>query len=434
MLKQVDPELDNLINLEQKRQIEHLELIASENFTTGPVYEALGSCLTNKYSEGEVGKRYYGGNEYIDQIEQLCKDRGLSLYGLDPSEWGVNVQPYSGSIANWIAYNALLEPNDKIMGLNLPDGGHLTHGYQLSNGKCISSTSKYFKSKPYYTDDEGFIDYNRLEKDVEEFKPNLIVCGASAYPRDLDYERFREIADSVNAYLMCDMAHISGLIAAQEHNNPFEFCDIVTSTTHKTLRGPRAGVVFYKKEYEEKVNFSCFPNVQGGPHQNKIGAIATTFLQASKPEFKEYIKQVKSNAQTLAETLIKLGYKVQTNGTDNHLLLMDLKPCGINGGKIEKVLEMVNITVNKNTVKGDEKAFRPNGIRLGTPALTSRGMKENDFIQIAQFINQAINIALDIQLVHGKLLKKFIPAAQNDPRLYKLKENVKEFAVKFGMP
>jgi len=434
MLKNTDPKLYNLIEKEQIRQYEHLELIASENFTTKPVMEALGSCLTNKYSEGEVGKRYYGGNEYIDQIEQLCKDRALSLYKLSPNEWGVNVQPYSGSIANWIAYNALLEPNDKIMGLNLPDGGHLTHGYKLDNGKNISATSKYFASKPYYTDNNGFIDYDKLESDAVEFEPNLIICGASAYPRDLDYEKFRKVADSVNAYLVCDMAHISGLVATGEHNNPFDYCDIVTTTTHKTLRGPRAGMVFYKKKYENQVNFSCFPSVQGGPHENNIAAIATCLYQASTPNFKEYIKQVKINAKILAAELQKLGYKIQTGGTDNHLLLIDLKPHNINGGKIEKVLEMVNITVNKNTVKGDQKAFNPNGIRLGTAALTSRGMKEDEFIKIAHFFNDAVKIAIGIQTDTGKLLKNFLPAMEQNNDLLALKEKVKEFAILYGMP
>lgn len=434
MLRSVDPVLWDFVNKESIRQSEHLELIASENFTTKTVCEVLGSCLTNKYSEGEVGKRYYGGNEYIDKIEQLCKDRALSLYRLSPDEWGVNVQPYSGSIANWIAYNAFLEPHDKIMGLNLPDGGHLTHGYKLNNGKCISATSKYFESKPYYTDDNGFIDYDKLEADAIDFAPKLIICGASAYPRDFDYIRFREIADKVGAYLLCDMAHISGLVATQEHNNPFDYCDIVTTTTHKTLRGPRSGMIFFKKIYEDQVNFSCFPNVQGGPHENNIGAVATCLLLASKPEFKEYIKTVKSNAKTLANSLINLGYKIQTGGTDNHLLLIDLKPHGINGGKIEKVLEFVNITVNKNTVKGDQKAFNPNGIRLGTAALTSRGMKEDEFIKIANFIDKAVKIALDIQKEDGKLLKRFIPAMQTSERLLLLKEEVRSFAIKYGMP
>ena len=273
-LKLKDPKLFSIISKEFNRQKYGLELIASENFTSNQVLEVLGSVLTNKYSEGLPGKRYYGGNEYIDQVEQLCIDRALETYRLDKTKWGVNVQPYSGSIANIAAFLGIIKPHDRIMGLDLPSGGHLSHGFYTKKKK-VSSTSVIFESIPYFIDESGYIDYNDLERMANIVKPKLIICGASAYPRDIDYERFRKIADINNSYLLCDMAHISGFVATQQMNNPFEYCDVVTTTTHKTLRGPRAGLIFFKKELEEQINESVFPGVQGGPHQNAIGGVAT---------------------------------------------------------------------------------------------------------------------------------------------------------------
>jgi glycine hydroxymethyltransferase len=439
-LKNTDIELFNLIEKEKYRQRSHLELIASENFTSSSVLECLGSCLTNKYSEGYPNKRYYGGNQYIDQIEILCQNRALETYKLDNTIWSVNVQPYSGSPANFEVYAALLQPNDKIMGLDLKCGGHLTHGFyifdkQTNNQKPISFTSKFFKSKMYETDTyTGLLDYEKIEQNVLEFKPKILICGGSAYPRDWNYSKFREIADKVGAILMCDMAHISGLVATDEANNPFEYCDIVTTTTHKTLRGPRAGIIFCKKEYEQKINQSVFPGLQGGPHENAIAAIATQLLEVQTSEFKEYIKQVKLNAKTLANELISKGYKLITDGTDNHLILWNLKSIGLTGSKMEKICDYVNITLNKNTIPGDNSAFSPGGVRIGSPALTSRGCKELDFIQIADFLDRIVKLALEIQTEHGKKLIDFTNALKNNNKVKELQQEIETFALQFEIP
>ena len=384
-LKLVDLEIFEAVERETTRQQNHLELIASENFVSKAVLEAQGSVLTNKYAEGYSGKRYYGGCEYIDQVENIAKERLKKLFNVKY----VNVQPHSGSQANMGAYRAVLKSGDKILGMALDHGGHLTHGYKLSfSGQDYESYS-YGVSSETET-----IDYDDLERLALEIKPQLIVAGASAYPRQIDFKRFKEIADKVGAYLMVDMAHIAGLVAAGLHQNPCDYADIVTSTTHKTLRGPRGGIILTNnEEIAKKVDKNVFPGIQGGPLMHVICAKAVSFKEALTEEFVTYQTQVIKNAKVLADEFIKLGYHVISNGTDNHLLLLDVKSkTGLNGKKSEELLGSVNITVNKNTIPNDtEKPFLASGIRIGTPAITTRGFKEEDMIVIAKLIDKALS-------------------------------------------
>jgi len=438
-----DPELFAMIQEEKERQRGGLELIASENFTSTAVMECLGSCLTNKYAEGIPGKRYYGGNQVIDQIEKLCQTRALEAYGLDPERWGVNVQPYSGSPANFAVFTALLRPHDRIMGLDLPSGGHLTHGFytlvkKTGEKKNISATSVYFESLPYSVDpNTGLLDYNRLEDYASTYKPNMLICGGSAYPREWDYERFRKIADDNGSLMMVDMAHISGLVATKEAASPFEHADVVTTTTHKSLRGPRAGMIFYRKDerdFENRVNWAVFPALQGGPHEHQIAGIATQLKEVMTPEFRQYAVQVRKNAKALAEALMSKGYKLATDGTDNHLVLWDLRPVGITGSKLETLCDKCHITLNKNAICGDKSAMSPGGVRIGTPALTTRGFGEKDFKKVAEFLDRAVKIAVAIQDKHGKALKDFVPALDESEDLKQLEEDVHDFASVFPMP
>jgi len=442
-LKDHDPVLFDLIEQEKSRQWRSLELIASENFTSRAVIDCLGSCLTNKYSEGLPGARYYGGNEVVDEVEILCQTRALEAYGLDPEKWGVNVQPYSGSPANFAVYTAVLKPHDRIMGLDLPSGGHLTHGFytldkKTGNRKAVSATSLYFESLPYSVrPDTGLVDFPQLERDAGLFKPAMVICGGSAYPREWDYKTFRKIADQNGALLLCDMAHISGLVVTKEADSPFELCDIVTTTTHKSLRGPRAGLIFYRKDergFEQKVNQAVFPAMQGGPHQNAIAGVATQFKEAMTPEFKRYSQQVKKNAQALSAKLTSYGYSIATGGTDNHLVLWDLKPQKITGSKYEKTCDFVNITLNKNCVPGDKSAVTPGGVRIGAPALTTRKMTEEDFEQVATFMHETLEIALKIQEQSGPKLKAFVALLASSDELNELRGRVNAFATTFPMP
>ena len=395
-LKEVDAELAGLIEEEKVRQRDGLELIASENFTSAAVMECLGSILTNKYSEGLPGRRYYGGNEVIDKIENLAIARSLEAFGLDPEVWGCNVQPLSGSPANFAVYTALLSPGDRLMGLGLQSGGHLTHGFYTAKKK-ITASSIYFEPLPYGVGDDGFIDYDKLEELALLFRPRLIICGASAYPRDFDYDRFRAVADKVGAYLMCDMAHISGLVASGIMRSPFELCDVVTTTTHKSLRGPRAGVIFGKKELMKEINDAVFPSLQGGPHENQIAAIACQMREVVTEEFKEYSQQVVRNAKTMAGQLVGRGYVLVSGGTDNHLVLVDLRERGVTGSKVEKICDLVGVTLNKNCVPGDKSALSPGGVRIGTPAMTTRGFKEAEFVTVVDIFDKCVGLTLSIQ-------------------------------------
>jgi len=372
--------------------------------------------------------------------------RALNLFNLDPSVWGVNVQPYSGSPANFAVYTALLQPHDRIMGLDLPSGGHLTHGFQTPKKK-VSATSVYFESMPYVVDSfTGIVDYDDMERRAKMFMPKLLIAGGSAYTREWDYSRMRRIADSVGAILMVDMAHVSGLVAGKVVGKPFEWADIVTSTTHKTLRGPRSGMIFGKTEMMDRINQAVFPMLQGGPHNHQIAALAVALKEASSPEFAIYAANVVANARALGNGLIKRGYKLVTGGTDNHIILWDVKSTtGLTGSKVERVLELASITANKNSIPGDTSAMNPGGVRLGSPALTSRGLGEDDFDMVAEFLHRGCGLAVRANAHALKessndkvLLRDFENTIQGvdefREELESLKTEVEDFASKFAMP
>ena len=403
-----DNDVKKLLSKEKQRQIEGLELIASENYVSEEVLECMGSILTNKYSEGYSGKRYYNGNEYIDEIENIAIERAKELFGVEH----VNVQPYSGSPANLAVHFALLEAGDRTLGMSLDAGGHLTHGFK------VSFSGKFYNSASYGVNDEGYIDYDEVLKIAKEHKPKLIWAGFSAYSRVIDWERFRKIADEVGAYFVADIAHVVGLIAAGVYPSPVPYADVITTTTHKTLRGPRGAMIMCKEEFAERIDKAVFPGLQGGPHNHTTAAIAVALKEASTEDFKEYSKQVVTNARVLADSLSKLGYKIVSGGTDNHLFLVDVfSSVNLSGKEAGDMLDKAGITVNKNAIPKDtRKPWDPSGIRIGTPALTTRGMKEKEMEQVARYIDRVLR------------------ECKVDSDFKKVKKEIKTFTSSFKIP
>ena len=393
-IKKADSEIADAIQAEMERQNSHLELIASENWVSKAVMAAMGSPLTNKYAEGYPGKRYYGGCQCVDVVEDLARERAKKLFGCDYA----NVQPHSGAQANLAVFFAMLEPGDKVMGMNLDHGGHLTHG------SPANISGKYFNVVSYGVNDEGVIDYDKVREIAVKEKPKMIIAGASAYARIIDFKKFREIADEVGAYLMVDMAHIAGLVAAGLHPSPIPYADVTTTTTHKTLRGPRGGLILCNQEAADKFNFNkaVFPGIQGGPLEHVIAGKAVCFKEALEPEFAEYQKQIIKNAQVLSKGLMDRGVKIVSGGTDNHLMLIDLRGEDVTGKELEKRLDAAHITCNKNTVPNDPRSpFVTSGVRLGTPAVTTRGLKEDDMDMIAECIALVLQSEDNIEKVKG---------------------------------
>ncbi|MFH1894650.1 MAG: serine hydroxymethyltransferase [Patescibacteria group bacterium] len=437
-LEKSDPEIYALIEAEKQRRREGLEMIPSENHTSPAVLEALGSILTDKYAEGYPGRRYYGGNQIIDQVETLAVERAKEAFGVPYA----NMQPYSGSPANFAVYLAVCENGDTIMGQNLPDGGHISHGWK------INITSKLYKSVPYHVKKDGYIDIEEVRILARENKPKLIWCGATAYVREFPFEEISKIADEVEAYFVADIAHIAGLIIAGAHKSPVPFAHIITTTTHKTLRGPRGGIIMVTEkglrkdpELPEKIDKAVFPGgVQGGPHNHQTAAIAVALGEVLKPEFKEYGKQVVKNAKILAEELMKKGVKLVSNGTDNHMALIDLTPDGTGRGVfLQDALDMAGITVNKNTIPGDLSPFYPSGVRLGTPAITTRDMREEEMKIIAGFIAGVADLIKGYQLPEnkeerGEYFKKFRQDMENNETIKKIKQQVFDLSKKFPIP
>lgn len=405
-----DKEIEKLIQEECNRQRSVINLIASENHVSQDVLEALGSVFVNKYAEGYPQARYYAGNKWVDELENLTRQRALNLFGVYESDWSVNVQPYSGSPANLAVYHALVPKGGKIMGMALSMGGHLTHGYK------VSVTGKLWEQVPYGVDKETEqLDYKEIRELAKKEKPNLIVAGYTAYSRKIDFGKFKEIADETGAFLMVDMSHIAGLVAAESHPSPFPYADVVTTTTHKTLRGPRSALIFSKGELSKKIDKAVFPGLQGGPHMNQIAAAAVALKEANTPEFKEYASQVVVNARTLSESLKNFGWRIVSGGTDTHLMLVDTWEKKISGGEAERKLEETGIIVNKNTIPFDErKPFDPSGIRLGTPTVTTRGMKEKEMEKIGKIIDCILkgdvennDVKVDTKVEIADLCKKF---------------------------
>lgn len=415
-----------------------LNLIASENYTASAVAEAVGSVMSNKYSEGYPGARYYGGNEFIDQAEILCQQRALAAFHLNPDEWAVNVQALSGSPANFAVYTAIMGPGGRLMGLDLPHGGHLSHGFQTATTK-VSATSKYFVTMPYRLDeDSGLIDYEQIDTNAQLFRPDIIVAGISAYSRELDYASIRATCDKVGAHMLADMAHISGLVSAQVvKNNPFDYADVVTTTTHKSLRGPRGALIFTRKGkgLEKEIDQAVFPGHQGGPHNHTICGLAVALKLAAMPEFKDYQRQVISNSQTLASELESKGHIIVSGGTDNHMFVANTKAShGACGSRVDHIADLAGISLNKNTVPGDKSAMTPSGIRVGTPALTTRGLNDNDFKHVAELLDRSVRLAVDLKSkVDGKKIKDFTSQVTLEafPEIQELRKDVTEFGKSF---
>ncbi|HEV8338472.1 MAG TPA: serine hydroxymethyltransferase [bacterium] len=437
-LKQHDPTLHAILMAERQRQREGVELIPSENYVSAAVLEAMGSILTNKYSEGYPGRRYYGGNEHVDEVERLAQDRAKALFGVPHA----NVQPYSGSPANLAVYFALCRPGDPIMGQNLPDGGHLTHGWNVS----ISGT--YFTSVPYHVKPDGYIDVEEVWRLAREHRPRLIWCGATAYVREFPFAELASVADEVDAYFVADIAHVAGLVIAGAHASPVPHAHVITTTTHKTLRGPRGAMILVterglKKDPDlaKKMDQAIFPGLQGGPHDHTTAAIAVALGEAMRPEFKAYGAQVVRNAKALGEALQRTGLTLVTGGTDNHMLLIDLTPSGLGRGVfLQEALDRVGITVNKNTIPGEpSSAFYPSGIRLGTPAATTRGMREGEMERLAAWMGAVAGRVTRFTLPQDRkarteALAEFRRAIQEDADLARIREEVRQFCLRFPVP
>lgn len=442
-IEKQDPELFEIIKKEEQRQKDGLELIPSENYASEAILEAMGSILNDKYAEGYPRKRYYGGNEFIDEVESLCQKRALAAYGLDPKEWAVNVQPYSGSPANIAVYYALLNFGDSLMSLQLTEGGHLTHGAEAN------FSGRAYKPIFYPLDPETqMLDYDVVKKLAEEHKPKLILAGYTAYPRSIDFQKFAEIAKEVGAFSMADISHISGLVAAGVHPSPFPYMDVVTTTTHKLLRGPRGAVIFTKratkkdgKSISELIDKAIFPGMQGGPHEHTIAGIAIAFKETMTSEFKEYATQVVKNAKVLAATLIENGLKLVSGGTDNHLILIDLTLFGPGKGIfVQEAFEEAHITANKNTIPGEPASpFYPSGVRLGTPSLTTRGFKEEEMKRVGKWITEVINEVKNYQYFSEKEkrqaeLEKFRSEIAQNQTIQRVREEIKELCKNFPVP
>lgn len=441
-LKQADKEIANILKLEKKRQQKQLQMIPSENYASEAVLEAVGSVVMNKYSEGQVGKRYYQGNQFIDEIEKLAKERAVKAFGLDPEEWAVNVQAANGSTANLAVYLALLEPGDKIMGMYLYDGGHLSHGWKLPDGKVVSMTSKLFDSVFYSVEEDTKVfDYGKIRAQAKKEKPKLIISGGTAYPRDINYEKMGQIAHEIDAFYLADVAHEAGLVLAGTLSSPFKHADVVTMTTRKTLRGPVGALIFSRKELSKEIDRAVFPGLQGGPLNHSIAGIAVALYEAMQPEFKTYADKVVTNSKTLAKELQSVGFEIVSGGTDKHLLLIDLEKKGVDGWYTAWALDFAGIITNRSTVPYDKGSpYYPNGLRLGTPALTTRGMGEKEMRMIAKWIAEVTEIAKDIaddvsqQKDEGKIQKKrleFKILASKDRRLKKINKEVENLCEKF---